>query len=75
MSNPADNSLLELKDLETKLDEFIGHYNSVIDENADLKSRQEALVQERAVLLEKTNLAKTRVEAMISRLKAMEQGS
>ncbi len=75
MSNLQPNSQLELKDLEDKLDQFIEHFNSVKDENTTLKSKQEALVQEKASLLEKTNLARTRVEAMISRLKSMEQGS
>jgi cell division protein ZapB len=34
--------------------------------------RQENLVAERAALIEKTELARTKVEAMITRLKAME---
>ncbi|MEQ1528928.1 MAG: TIGR02449 family protein [Methylococcales bacterium] len=75
MSNPQANSLLELKDLEDKLDQFIEQFNCVKDENITLKNKQEALVQEKANLIEKTNLARTRVEAMITRLKSMEQGS
>lgn len=75
MSNPQANSLLELKDLEDKLDQFIEQFNCVKDENITLRDKQEALVQEKASLIEKTNLARTRVEAMITRLKSMEQGS
>jgi cell division protein ZapB len=47
----------------------------VKNENSSLKIKQESLVREKAKLLEKTTLARTRVEAMITRLKAMEQGS
>lgn len=66
---------LEIKDLEKKLDQLIELYLSVKNENAALKSEQDALVQEKAHLLEKTTLARNRVEAMISRLKAMGHGS
>lgn len=66
---------LETTDLEKKLDQLIELYGSVKNENDALKSKQDALVHEKAVLLEKTTIAKNRVEAMISRLKAMGQGS
>ena len=66
---------LELRDLETKLDQLIDLYDSVKNENEALKSKQEALVREKAHLLEKTTIARNRVEAMISRLKTMGQGS
>ncbi|MBK8814930.1 MAG: TIGR02449 family protein [Methylococcaceae bacterium] len=66
---------LEIKDLEKKLDQLIELYNCVLKENDVLKLKQEALVREKAHLLEKTNLAKSRVEAMISRLKTMGHGS
>lgn len=66
---------LELKDLEDKLDQLIVQYQSVKNENNSLKTKQEVLVMEKAKLLEKTTLARTRVEAMITRLKEMEQGS
>lgn len=66
---------LELKDLEEKLDQLIAQYQSVKNENNSLKTKQEVLVMEKAKLLEKTTLARTRVEAMITRLKEMEQGS
>lgn len=66
---------LELKDLEDKLDQLIEQYEAVKNENNSLKIKQDALVREKAKLLEKTTLARTRVEAMIIRLKAMEHGS
>lgn len=66
---------LELKDFEDKLDQLIDKYHTMKNENSSLKIKQETLVQEKAQLLEKTTLARTRVEAMITRLKAMEHGS
>lgn len=75
MTTPEKDSSLELKVLEEKLDALIAQYDQLKDENSSLKVKQEALVKEKAKLLEKTTQARTRVEAMISRLKAMEHGS
>ncbi|TRW92181.1 TIGR02449 family protein [Candidatus Methylobacter oryzae] len=69
------NQSLELKKLEEKLDQLIEQYAHVKNENSSLKIKQDSLVREKAKLLEKTTLARTRVEAMITRLKAMENGS
>jgi cell division protein ZapB len=66
---------LELKDFEDKLDQFIDKYHTIKNENSSLKIKQETLAQEKAQLLKKTTLARTQVEAMITRLKAMEHGS
>jgi cell division protein ZapB len=65
----------ELKSLENKLDILIGEYNHTKIENVSLKTKQDVLVREKAKLLEKTTLARTQVEAMISRLKDMEQNT
>ncbi len=65
----------ELKDLEEKLDMLIDSYDLIKHENVSLKSKQDELVKEKAKLLEKTTVARTRVEAMITRLKSMEHGS
>jgi len=67
--NPSD----ELDALEVKLDTLIAQCNLLKSENKSLKVKQDALVKEKARLLEKTTQAKARIEAMISRLKAMEQ--
>jgi cell division protein ZapB len=75
MTENAPYQSLEIKDLEKKLDQLIELYLSVKVENDALKTKQEALVREKAQLLEKTTLAKSRVEAMISRLKTMGQGT
>lgn len=75
MTNPENNQPLEIKALEEKLDSLIQLYNSMKNENTSLKTKQEELVREKAKLIEKTTIARTRVEAMIVRLKSMENGT
>ncbi len=75
MANSEYDASGELKKLEEKLDELILQFESLKNENNSLKIRQELLVKEKAKLLEKTTIARNRVEAMITRLKAMEHGS
>ncbi|WKJ89800.1 TIGR02449 family protein [Methylomonas montana] len=75
MSETEKDPSTELEALEAKLDVLITQFNQVKNENKSLKVKQDALVKEKAKLLEKTTLAKARVEAMIARLKAMEHDS
>ncbi len=75
MSQSDKDPSTELAALEAKLDALIAQYNQMKSENKSLKVKQDALVKEKAKLLEKTTLAKARVEAMIDRLKAMEHDS
>lgn len=65
----------DLHKLEQRVDELIETCSSLSKENRSLKVQQERLVGERAALIEKTELARSRVEAMITRLKALESGS
>ncbi|HEC15356.1 MAG TPA: TIGR02449 family protein [Sedimenticola sp.] len=74
-SDGADAMELDLKKLEVRVEELIRACARLREENSSLRSQQESLVAERAELLEKTELAKTRVEAIITRLKSMESGS
>lgn len=64
----------DLETLERQVDELIRTCRKLRDENRSLRARQDMLVSERAELIEKTELARSRVESMISRLKSMEQG-
>lgn len=63
---------LSLKDLESKLDELISHCQQLGSENQALKQEQDAWAIERTRLTEKNEQARTRVEAMIDRLKSLE---
>lgn len=64
-----DNLLLAL---ETKLDKLILLCNRLQQENAELKAREGEWQRERVRLIEKNELARSRVEAMISHLKNLD---
>ncbi|MBU0499756.1 MAG: TIGR02449 family protein [Gammaproteobacteria bacterium] len=66
---------LDLRMLESRVAELIEQCSKLGEENRSLRTQQEKLVSERAALIEKTELARGRVEAMITRLKALESGS
>lgn len=68
----TDDTDLDLRRLEQRVEELIHACSYLKDENKSLRARQDSLVAERAALIEKTELARTRVEAMITRLKSME---
>jgi cell division protein ZapB len=65
----------ELGRLEKRLDELVVICSQLKEENRSLKDRQDSLIADRATLLQKNEQVRTRVEAMIGRLKAMEHGS
>lgn len=63
---------LDIAALEARVDELIRTVETLANENEALRSQQTVLAAERATLIDKTEQARTRVEAMIARLKAME---
>ena len=65
----------DLRKLEVRIEELVRACALLKEENRSLKVRQESLMSERAELIKKTELARSRVEAIISRLKSMESGS
>ena len=71
-----DNTMFEqeLKRLEKRVDALVDVCDQLQNENQSLKQRQDTLTAERATLLQKNEQVRARVEAMIGRLKAMEQG-
>lgn len=66
---------VELQRLEKRLDELVVVCKQLQDENRSLRQRQDNLISERATLLQKNEQVRARVEAMVGRLKAMEQNS
>ena len=70
--NQAEMKELDIKKLEDRVDDLIQAVERLQQENKDLRESQSSLMTERGQLIEKTELARTRVEAMISRLKALE---
>lgn len=65
----------DLRKLDFRIDELIRLVDRLKEENLSLRQKQGALVNERAALLQKNELVRTRVEAMITRLRAMEHSS
>jgi len=65
---------LDIKKLEDRVDDLIKAVERLQRENKDLRESHSSLMNERSQLIEKTELARTRVEAMISRLRALENG-
>ncbi len=63
----------DLDKLEQQVDVLIRLNKRLRDENRSLLARQDILVAERGELIEKTEQARSRVEAMLSRLRAMEE--
>ncbi len=59
--------------LERRVDDLIRLCQRLREENASLRVRQEILMTERGELIEKNEQARSRVEAMLSRLRAMEE--
>jgi cell division protein ZapB len=72
-SAPKSAVDLELKRLERRIDDLIVTIGQIKEENRALRQRQESLTSERAGLLQKNEQVRARVEAMIGRLKSMEQ--
>jgi cell division protein ZapB len=76
MTEANKNGLeLELKRLEKQVDDLIAGIQDLKEENRALRHRQDSLATERASLLQKNEQVRTRVEAMIGRLKMLEHGT
>ena len=65
----------ELKRLEKRVDDLVAIVQQLKEENRALRQRQDALSAERSTLLQKNEQVRTRVEAMIGRLKILEHGT
>jgi cell division protein ZapB len=65
----------DLNHLEQRIDELIDTVGLLKNENTTLRQQKDKLNSERSQLIEKTELARSRVEAMISRLRSLELGS
>lgn len=68
----ADPLKAEIQALDTSLDHLLDTLKRLAEENQSLRHSQEQLASERAGLLARNEQARTRVEAMIQRLRALE---
>jgi cell division protein ZapB len=64
----------EITTLESQLEDLASLYSKLKLENRTLREQQIALVEERARLIEKNEMARSKVEQMIVRLKSLEAG-
>lgn len=64
----------DIKQLESRIDQLIQACQRLKNENASLQSERQELDVEHAKLVEKTRIARERIESMIDRLKALERG-
>ena len=66
---------LELLSIEKRHEDLVVICRQLQEQNRSLRQRQDSLMSERATLLQKNEQVRGRVEAMIGRLKGMEQVS
>lgn len=66
-------SQIDLSALDRRIDELVRLCEQLVRENHALLERNNGWASERAQLIEKNELAKSKVEAMISRLRSLEQ--
>ncbi len=62
-----------LHQLELRVDDLIGVCRRLKDENDSLRDRQDSLIEEKSKLTEKNRMARTRLENIVTRLKALDK--
>ena len=67
--------LTELREISGQLDRLLDLCQRLTEENRSLRASQEQLSAERANLLAKNEQARSRVEAMIARLRSLENNA
>ena len=66
---------LDLERLQHKLENVLREHARLEEENRVLRQKQQQSTQERSALIAKNEKVRARVEAMIARLKSMEDAS
>lgn len=69
--NPVE---ADLQRLESRINQLLSLVQQLTEENRALRNRQDHLASERAALLQKNEQARAGVEAMIGRLRMLENG-
>lgn len=77
MSKPHTHAQidLELSQLEARIDTLLKTIERLSMENRSLRAQQDTLATERATLIERHDLVRNRVEAIVTRLKSLETGT
>jgi cell division protein ZapB len=63
----------DMRQLELRVDDLIGVCRRLKDENDSLRDRQDTLIEEKTKLAEKNRMARTRLENIVTRLKALDK--
>ncbi|MDH3638539.1 MAG: TIGR02449 family protein [Gammaproteobacteria bacterium] len=65
----------DLNILEQRVDDLIGTCRRLKDENQSLRSSRDTLLEEKSKLAEKNRMARSRLEAIVDRLKSLDKRS
>jgi cell division protein ZapB len=65
----------EVSRLEEQVEILLHTVDRLVKENKSLRAQQESHSTERATLIERNDLVRNRVEAIVSRLKSLENGA
>jgi len=71
----SNATLTELQEVSGRVDRLLEVCQRLAEENRSLRQSQEQLSAERSNLLAKNEQARSRVEAMIARLRSLENGA
>jgi len=71
----TNSTLADLGEISQRLDRVLELCQRLSEENRSLRVSQEQLATERSNLLAKNEQARSRVEAMIARLRSLENGA
>lgn len=71
----VSNADTELRRLEKRIDELVATVHRLKEENRALRQRQEVIAADRTTMLSRNEQVRTRVEAIIGRLRSMEHGA
>lgn len=75
MAKKASITEKEMILLEEQVESLLGALKHLMDENKSLRAQQDNLASERAGLIEKHDVVRNRVEAIVTRLKSLESGA
>jgi cell division protein ZapB len=62
-----------LRQLEQRVDDLIGVCRKLREENETLRDNRDSLIEEKSKLSEKNRIARTRLESIVTRLKALDK--
>lgn len=71
--NDEDQIGKGLRQLEQRVDDLIGVCRRLKEENDKLRGNRDSLIEEKSKLAEKNRMARTRLETIVTRLKALDK--